>query len=172
MRWRVVPLLMVGAMIVPAAAWAATTGGAGFGPRVIRSSSTFARVLRIGERGADVKRLQRWLTQVGYQVPETGYFGGMTKAAVWNFQAAKQIRPCGVVGTRTARALRSAVKEAALQLAAAQSTTATGTGGTAPGALVFPLKPIGRVLPPSDWSLDSGIDIGMVGNACGPKAVE
>jgi peptidoglycan hydrolase-like protein with peptidoglycan-binding domain len=169
MSWWAAPLLIVGAMVLPPAALGATTGGAGFAPRILRSG-LFARVLRIGERGRDVKQLQTWLTEVGYQVPESGYFGAMTRTAVWNFQAASGIRPCGAVGMRTARVLKSAVAAAILSLEAAQNTGGTGAAGS--GTLVFPLKPIGRVLPPSDWSLDSGIDIGMVGNACGPKAIE
>jgi len=104
MRWRVIPLLMVGAMLAPAAAWAAS-GGAGFGPRIISVGSGLTRVLHAGNRGADVKTLQAWLNEVGYQVPETGYFGPIAKEAVRNFQALHSIRPCGAVGARTASAL-------------------------------------------------------------------
>jgi peptidoglycan hydrolase-like protein with peptidoglycan-binding domain len=168
----VISVLLLGSLLAPATAWA-MSGGAALGPRIgaPRVSSVFKRVLREGDRGADVKALQTMLTQVGYRVPETGYFGTITRAAVWNFQSQHRIRPCGAVGAKTARVLSAAAKQAAADPASPQNS-----GGAVPAAatsgLVFPLEPIGKVLPPSDWSLDDGIDIGMVGNACGSKAVE
>ena len=174
MRWRVLPpLLLVAGLLAPAAAWAAS-GGAGVAPRVIVKGrpSAIKRVLRQGDSGRDVKTLQAWLTAVGYQVPETGYFGGMTTGAVMSFQSVHQIRASGAVGFWTISALKAAMKLAASDQAAsgpsggAIPSTASGTG------LVFPLKPIGRVLPPSDWTLDDGIDIGTVNNFCGPNMVE
>jgi peptidoglycan hydrolase-like protein with peptidoglycan-binding domain len=179
-------LAVLGGLLLPAAAAWAASGGAAMitqsNPRGIvtapRSSSVFTRMLRKGERGADVKTLQTWLSDIGYGVPESGYFGSMTKSAVWNFQNARELRPVsGSVGPRTAATLLAAVKQAALGNALADSGGAgalTGTSSSAAttGSLVFPLKPLSRVLPSKDWSLDQGIDIGTVNNACGAQVVE
>ena len=166
-------MLLVAGLIAPAAAWA-TSGGAGFVPRVVVKGPAAAikRVLRRGDSGRDVKTLQAWLTAIGYQVPQTGYFGGMTTSAVVNFQSIHQIRASGAVGFWTISALKAAMK----QDASDQPTSLT-TGGAGPNTgsatgLVFPLKPLSRVLPPSDWTLDDGIDIGTYNNFCGPKMVE
>jgi peptidoglycan hydrolase-like protein with peptidoglycan-binding domain len=139
--------------------------------RASASASVFTRTLRQGESGADVKTLQTWLTDVGFKLPATGYFGSMTKAAVIQFQTAESLSPVtGVVGRATAAALLAAVKKTA------RSGGVLDTGGSAPAAAtsgwVFPLQPISRVLPSSDWSLDQGIDIGMASNGCGAKAIE
>jgi murein DD-endopeptidase MepM/ murein hydrolase activator NlpD len=37
---------------------------------------------------------------------------------------------------------------------------------------VFPLKPVSRVLPTSDWTLDQGVDIGTVNSMCGTQVTE
>jgi peptidoglycan hydrolase-like protein with peptidoglycan-binding domain len=130
------------------------------------SSAVFTRTLRRGDSGADVKTLQTWLSEVGYGVSADGSFGPLTQSAVKSFQSAHSLRPVtGVVGRKTASALLAAVKQAGKVL------KSSGGGSTTTG-LVFPLKPLSRVLPTSDWSLDQGIDIGTVGAACGSKVIE
>jgi peptidoglycan hydrolase-like protein with peptidoglycan-binding domain len=136
-------------------------GGAGAG--------VFTRTLRRGQRGADIRTLQTWLSDVGYAVPATGWFGPMTEGAVKSFQAGKRLRPVsGTVGRNTAVTLLAAVKAAARGGGVLKSTG----GATTTSGWVFPLRPLSRVLPPSDWSLDQGVDIGTVNNACGANVVE
>jgi peptidoglycan hydrolase-like protein with peptidoglycan-binding domain len=174
---RLTALLAVG-MLAPSSAALAASGGVGIAapqsPRGFDSAavvySTFTRTLRKGESGQDVKTLQTWLSEVSYTVPETGYFGAMTKQAVRRFQLAQQLRPpSGSVGKRTAAALLAAVKTVTNTSGVLSATTTTPS---ASGAWVFPLKPISRVLSPSGWTLDQGVDIGTVNDACGPKVVE
>ena len=124
------------------------------------TSSPFRSVLRVGDRGGDVKTLQRWLTDVGIATTADGQFGAITQRAVLRFQLAARLRPAtGTVGIRTARTLR----------AWAMSGKTVTAGAT---ALVFPLQPIQRVLPPADWTLDQGVDIGTVNDACGSRVIE
>lgn len=133
------------------------------------SVAVFTRTLRRSDRGADVKTLQTWLTDVGYSVPATGFFGSMTKAAVKRFQRAHRLFPIsGTVGRRTAAALLALVRK----VTTADPPAAVGVPADATGSWVFPLTPISRVLTPSHWTLDQGIDIGTVNNACGPDVVE
>jgi murein DD-endopeptidase MepM/ murein hydrolase activator NlpD len=165
------------------------------------SSSPFRRTLRMGDRGSDVKRLQTWLTDVGISTTADGDFGQATARSVRRFQTAAGIRPVnGVVGRTTARALQSwvrshrtvhstrAVSQDANSGGASPPTGGGGSfsgGGASPSGgagtsggdgdpsnWTFPIRPISRVLPPSDWSQDQGVDIGTYGNACGSKAVE
>ena len=98
-------VLLALVLLAPAASAVASTphgsGGAGMvnasTPTGIvnptSSESVFTRTLRKGNRGADVKTLQTWLTDVGDTVPATGYFGSMTKAAVIQFQTAESLSP-------------------------------------------------------------------------------
>ncbi len=156
----------------------ASTGGAGIvSPQTPRGITTpakvanqipFTRTLRRGESGDDVKTLQTWLTDVGYPVPQIGTFGPMTQAAVRAFQRANHLRPAsGSVGVRTATTLYTALKKITKNGSAVFTTT-----GSASSSWVFPLYPKSRVLPPSDWTLDQGVDIGTVNNQCGSRVVE
>ena len=134
--------------------------------------NTFTRTLRYGEKGQDVKTLQTWLTELGYPVSQTGYFGPATKAAVTGYQLAHHLRPAsGAVGVRTASSLAAAVRKVPKNAGVIKQT---GGGGlsSSNGAWVFPLKPISRVVSPSYWSLDQGVDISTIGGACGSKVVE
>jgi peptidoglycan hydrolase-like protein with peptidoglycan-binding domain len=163
-RIRKLSALLALALVVPGssalAASAPVSGGAATG-------SVFTRTLRQGESGADVKRLQTWLTDVGYNVPSTGYFGSMTKAAVIRFQTAQGLAPVtGVVGRLTASTLLAAVRTGS------GTSDTPGLSTAVPSGWVFPLQAVSRVMPSSSWTLDQGIDMAMDNNACGANAVE
>jgi len=106
------------------------------------SGSVFARTLRMGQSGADVRTLQIWLSQVGDYVTATGHFGATTKAAVRRFQLARSLYPAsGSVGQRTASALRAAVRQ-----------TVTAASGTTAVTNPIPGFTIGR----DDMGVDAG----------------
>jgi peptidoglycan hydrolase-like protein with peptidoglycan-binding domain len=169
----VAALAVLGAAGTAAAAGSGGVGGVGLvgsaNPTGIvdpAAKAVFARTLRMGSRGNDVTTLQTWLSEVGYAVPVTGRFDSVTKQAVKRFQQAKKLYPAsGTVGDRTSTALLAAVQKVT-------QTTAVPGASVGPSGLVFPLKPLSRVLPPKDWSLDQGIDIGTVNDACGPQVTE
>jgi hypothetical protein len=168
------------ALLAPGSAALAASGGAGVvvtpaAPRGIvqptPASTVFSRTLHVGNRGTDVKTLQAWLTELGFSVPQTGFFGATTRHAVANFQSATALHPAtGTVGRRTASALLGAINR--VVAGAGSSATPTPGASAATGTLLFPLQPISRVLAPSNWTLDQGIDIGTVGNACGSRVTE
>jgi hypothetical protein len=175
-RARRVAIALLVMALTPVGVAAATSGGAGLvgsgTPKGIvnaaAASQVFSRTLRKGQHGVDVRTLQTWLTDIGFAVPETGYFGSMTKATVKRFQLAKHLYPAsGSVGRRTAATLHALVQT----LLKGTGVPAGGGAGSSSG-LVFPLKPLSRVLAPHAWTLDQGIDIGTVNNACGSKVVE
>jgi peptidoglycan hydrolase-like protein with peptidoglycan-binding domain len=178
-RLRRLTFLFVLAALAPGAAPAgANSGGASIAPpqnpRGFDSGavvySTFSRTLRYGQTGQDIKTLQTWLAELGYSVSQSGYFGSATKAAVRSFQRAHKLRPpSGSVGRRTAASLITQVRRLPGQAGVVKQN---GGGSSSSGGWVFPLRPISRVLGPSTWSLDQGVDIPTVGGACGSQVVE
>ena len=76
-----------------------------------RKSSSSTDVLRVGSRGADVKKLQRLLnlkSPKGPKLVADGAFGPKTARAVTNFQIHAGINADGIVGAQTWAALESA----------------------------------------------------------------
>jgi peptidoglycan hydrolase-like protein with peptidoglycan-binding domain len=153
-----------------------SAGGSVGGGSPSGSSAVFGRLLSVGDSGADVRQLQTWLTEVGYAVPETGYFGPLTRGAVMRFQAAHGLSVDGIVGPQTAGALSALVSGAGgvggSGTASASSGSSSSSASLPAAQIVFPLRPVADVLPTSYWTLDQGIDIPTVGGACGSQVVE
>jgi peptidoglycan hydrolase-like protein with peptidoglycan-binding domain len=174
--------VLAAAFLVPSAASAAgPSGGVAItppqNPTGLDQSATpltsFTRTLRRGQTGQDVKTLQTWLNEVGYPLPETGFFGPMTQSAVRRFQRTNGLRPVsGAVGAKTAATILGAVNRLAAVVQNPSGATSSSQTASTSTAWVFPLRPISRVLAPSNWTLDQGVDIGTVNNACGSKVVE
>lgn len=61
--------------------------------------------LSIGDRGADVKRLQKALADRGFDIIADGDFGPITRGIVMDFQAGHGLEPDGIVGAKTRAAL-------------------------------------------------------------------
>ncbi len=143
----------------PLVAPLASTGIVGSVP----SAAVFSRTLRMGLAGQDVQTLQTWLTDLGFSIRSDGYFGPVTQQAVVRFKRSAGLYPyAGYVGRRAAYAL----------LAAVDKTTRQSAPGATPTGWVFPLEPLSRVLSPSTWTLDQGIDISTGSRACGPQVIE
>ena len=129
------------------AGWSGTAARSGIVDPRRRRRCSRARCAR-ASHGIDVKTLQTWLTDVGFTVPATGYFGADDQVRGQGFQVrlrtpagqrhrgqAHRGRPAGSrSGRRSCRRRASAPPR-------------SSTSGRPPAGLVFPLKPLSRVLP-------------------------
>lgn len=68
-------------------------------------SYSFNRNLRKGDKGQDVKELQKLLNVVGYDLSEDGKFGSATDKAVREYQKDKGLEVDGLAGKNTIKAL-------------------------------------------------------------------
>src|SRR3954447_1839292 len=82
------------------------------------------RTLKMGSRGAAVKKLQRRL----HVRPVSGYYGRKTKRAVKRFQRRHHLRANGIAGPATLRALHMGVHSAS----SSHGGATAGSGGSAP----------------------------------------
>jgi peptidoglycan hydrolase-like protein with peptidoglycan-binding domain len=145
----------------------------GGSPLVLPSTdlpAPFTRGLGPGTHGGDVSTLQSWLAKVGIPTAVDGNFGPATQASVQSFQQAAKLAPAtGIAGPKTEAALAQWVKAGRT---VPQPPSSTPSSAGTPAGWVFPLRPARLVLPVSKWTLDQGVDIGTVGNACGASVVE
>jgi peptidoglycan hydrolase-like protein with peptidoglycan-binding domain len=97
------------------------------------------RALRPGASGKDVRELQTALRRAGFSVGVDGQFGPSTVRAVKRFQRAAQLTASGVVGAKTASALRRAARA---------GSSAAVSGGASVNAAIRAKRPsLGRRVP-------------------------
>ncbi len=92
-------------------------------------------VLRMGDRGREVRVLQRWLTLTGFSVAVDGHFGRRTRVAVRRYERANGQRVDGWVSREQARGLRTRAYAAR---AAAPPAPATAAVVPPPAPLITP----------------------------------
>jgi len=105
-------------------------------------------ILRHGNRGAEVAALQRQLNLAGFDLPTTGYYGDMTRAAVQVIQRRNGLTTDGIAGDDTFRAL--GIAQAAHQAGIPPATTAQAYAAAPPmpGGEAHALN--GDTLPPRE----------------------
>ncbi|MFV0367795.1 MAG: peptidoglycan-binding domain-containing protein [Hyphomicrobiaceae bacterium] len=78
---------------------------AGGVPGLGGNKPSFDRILRRGDNGDDVKKLQELLNELGYELTVDGDYGRGTKAAVRDFQQKNGLGADGNFGPKTAEVL-------------------------------------------------------------------
>ncbi|MCX7694633.1 MAG: peptidoglycan-binding protein [Caloramator sp.] len=107
-----------------------TTNNQGQNTSISNSSIqlAYARILKYGMSGQDVKKLQDALKKLGYlkATTTTTFFGTSTKASVVAFQKANKLTADGVVGKTTINKINEALKKQTVQTTASTTTPSRG----------------------------------------------
>jgi len=119
------------------------------------AACTFSRSLTIGSRGDDVTCLQNYLTSTGhftYSGGATGYFGGITKAAVAAWQSANGVSPTAGYWGPLSQAKYSSVAVAPAPAPAPAPTPISGqptvSTGQALSVTAAASQPAASIVPP------------------------
>lgn len=99
--------------------------------------------LSYGARNPDVARLQRALSAAGNSVPDTGYFGSMTKSAVIKYQSSHGLRSSGSADGATWRSLQGN-RGGAQAVDAPVQVAAPATSNRADQAISFARAQLGK----------------------------
>ncbi|XWN29977.1 MAG: peptidoglycan-binding protein [Devosia sp.] len=129
-----------------------------------RRSFSEARLLRLGDSGAEVESLQRSLRTLGIKptLSGSGYFGPKTDAAVRAFQGSKGLDVDGIVGPKTMSALTVAMKARKAKAQAEKvgaKAAATGATGVA-GAVVVVNEAVKEVTTGVKQAAGAAVDAG------------
>lgn len=89
-------------------------------------------VLREGDRGREVRVLQRWLTLTGFPTRADGHFGRSTRITVRRYERAHDHRVNGWFSRQQARGLRKRAHAARAAKAATRNATATAQPDATP----------------------------------------
>lgn len=103
-----------------------------------------ALAVQKGNRGPEVRSIQRCLKKIGYyNGPVNGNFGELTEQAVTKFQRANRISAIGVVGPQTQRALQSRCESRIQRSNTASGVLRRGSSGSAVRKLQQDLRQLG-----------------------------
>jgi peptidoglycan hydrolase-like protein with peptidoglycan-binding domain len=115
------------------------------------------RVIRLGDRGLDVERLQEVLNQIGYPVGTAdGIFGPLTDSGVRKFQSDRRLTVDGLVGGATRASLKSSLST---------NTTPASSGTLREGSRGDEVRRL------QDLLNDQGFPPGPIDGIFGPRTV-
>ncbi len=72
---------------------------------------SLASILRHGDRGSEVREIQKMLSYIGYDINIDGIYGNQTESTIKDFQRNKGLGIDGITGEQTRKALEKMIEE-------------------------------------------------------------